>query len=142
MQIFACKSCAIILYFAINGVLRMNNREKIYGDFLRNLRKKKGLTLRQVEEKTKISNSYLSQIEQGKRGLPSIDTLEKLADAYDQSLIDLILTYVDAAGKLKSNEKADSEAEAIKELSKKLTDANRELLKSVILTLINQQRKI
>jgi transcriptional regulator with XRE-family HTH domain len=119
----------------------MNNREKIYGDFLRNLRKKKGLTLRQVEKKTKISNSYLSQIEQGKRGLPSIDTLEKLADAYDQSLIDIIITYVYTAGKLKSNEKVDSDSEAIKDLSKKLNEANRELLKSVILTLIDQQHK-
>lgn len=50
------------------------------------LRTKKGLTLRQVEEKTGISNSYLSQLENGKIIKPSFDTIEKLNKLYDQSI--------------------------------------------------------
>jgi transcriptional regulator with XRE-family HTH domain len=54
-----------------------------FGETLRKIRKSKNLTLREVESKTGISNSYLSQIEKGKRGIPSISILTRLNDAYN-----------------------------------------------------------
>lgn len=45
-------------------------------------RKNKGLTLRQVEESTGISNAYLSQLENGKIKSPSYNTIRKLVSFY------------------------------------------------------------
>jgi len=46
----------------------------------------KGFTLRQVEEKTGISNAYLSQLENGKIKKPSYDTIQKLNAVYENGL--------------------------------------------------------
>jgi len=59
---------------------------------LKQIRKSKGLTLRQVEKISGISNSYLSQLERGLR-IPSIDTLIRLAKAYEMDITELILSY-------------------------------------------------
>lgn len=45
-------------------------------------RKRLGLTLRQVEKQTGLSNAYLSQLENGKIKKPSHDTIMKLTAAY------------------------------------------------------------
>lgn len=45
-------------------------------------RLEKGLTLREVEQVTGISNSYLSQLENGKIKKPSYDTIQKLNAVY------------------------------------------------------------
>ena len=50
-----------------------------FGEYIRSLRKRKGLTISQLEELTGISNAYISQIETGKRRTPSPDILQKLA---------------------------------------------------------------
>lgn len=60
----------------------MNNT---LGKYLKRLRKEKKLTLRAVEEKTRISNAYLSQVENGKIARPSPSFLHKLAECYDAS---------------------------------------------------------
>lgn len=60
-----------------------------FGTVLKNIRKMKNLSLRDVEKKSGISNSYLSQIEQGKRGIPSIPLLVKLDDALNLQRGDL-----------------------------------------------------
>jgi len=57
----------------------MNNT---FGNFLRNLRKERKLSLREIERKVKISNAYLSQIERGKRGIPTLGFLKRLASVY------------------------------------------------------------
>ncbi len=49
---------------------------------LRRLRRIRGVTLREVEDKTKISNAYLSQLENGKAENPSPHILHKLAGFY------------------------------------------------------------
>jgi hypothetical protein len=46
------------------------------------MRKATGLTLRQVEVITNISNAYLSQLETGKIKSPGYDTIKKLYDLY------------------------------------------------------------
>jgi transcriptional regulator with XRE-family HTH domain len=53
------------------------------GSELKNLRKMKGLTLRQVEEISGVSNGYLNLLENDKVKEPSPKILSKLAQAYD-----------------------------------------------------------
>ncbi len=54
------------------------------GSVLADLRKAKGLTLRQVEEATgrAVSNAYLSQLENGRIKKPSPNVLHSLAEVY------------------------------------------------------------
>lgn len=54
------------------------------GALLADLRRAKGLSLREVEEATgdAVSNAYLSQLENGKIQRPSPNVLHKLAEVY------------------------------------------------------------
>ena len=61
-----------------------------FGEFLKDLRIRKGLKLREVETKTQISNSYLSQVENGKRNPPHPEILKKLANVYQVSVMKLM----------------------------------------------------
>lgn len=72
---------------------------KNFGKFLRKLRKERGLTIRQVETYSGVSNAYLSQVETGKRGIPSPEILEKLAPVLKVSY-ELLM---EKAGYLKSS---------------------------------------
>jgi transcriptional regulator with XRE-family HTH domain len=60
-----------------------------FAEYIRSLREQQNLTLRQVEEKTGISNSYLSQMENGRR-VPSPEYVGKLASAYGVPVGDLL----------------------------------------------------
>ena len=59
------------------------------GDYLRELRNRKRLTLREVQERSGASGSYLSQVEQGKRH-PSAELLRKIAPTYGASVRELL----------------------------------------------------
>jgi HTH-type transcriptional regulator, competence development regulator len=54
-------------------------------DELRELRERRGLTLRVLSEGTGISNAYLNQLENDKVKEPSPNILAKLADFYEIS---------------------------------------------------------
>ena len=58
--------------------------------YLRRLRESRATTLREVERKTGISNSYLSQIESGRIVRPSPQVLHKLSLVYDTSYENLL----------------------------------------------------
>jgi transcriptional regulator with XRE-family HTH domain len=69
----------------------MSNDEKtIVGIYLRSLRDTRGLSLREVEKKTGVSNAVLSQIESGQVKRPSPNTLFKLAELYGVPYDDLM----------------------------------------------------
>lgn len=55
----------------------MNNVE--FGNYLREKRKEKKLTIRQLDTYSGVSHSYISQVERGNRGIPSPDVLKKLS---------------------------------------------------------------
>jgi transcriptional regulator with XRE-family HTH domain len=61
------------------------------GGVLRLRREELGLSLRQVEDKTGISNAYLSQVENHKITQPSPSILQKLSDLYDISYSRLLV---------------------------------------------------
>ena len=71
---------------------------KEMGKHLKNLREKKGLSTREVYELSKVSNSYLSLVENGHRKASAV-VLKKLAPVYDVSYLDLYekAGYVDLA---------------------------------------------
>ena len=52
------------------------------GSYLKEVRKKSGLSLREVEEATDISNAYLSQLENGRVTQPSPHILHAVATVY------------------------------------------------------------
>ena len=62
-----------------------------FGDFLKKLRARKGVSLKKVEEATGISNAYLSLLETGeRRRLPKPDRLIALAGYYNVSIKELL----------------------------------------------------
>jgi transcriptional regulator with XRE-family HTH domain len=62
-----------------------------FGDYIHKLRKRSGLTLKQVEEKGVASNAYLSQLERGLRKRPHPDILKKMADLYEEPVKNLLI---------------------------------------------------
>lgn len=62
------------------------------GARLKEARNEKNLSLRDVEEKTGITNPWVSQLEQGKCENPGVKTVMRLCDLYGISLEDLYLT--------------------------------------------------
>lgn len=74
------------------------------------LKKLRGdLSIRQVAEKTGISNAYLSQLESRKRKKPHPDVLQKLADFYDVPILELF----EKAGYLKEGEIEETQEQKI-----------------------------
>jgi transcriptional regulator with XRE-family HTH domain len=61
-----------------------------FGLLLKELREQAGLSLRQLEAATGISNGYLSQMESSKVGAPSPRILEKLAKALSYPYMELM----------------------------------------------------
>ncbi len=61
-----------------------------FGKYLNGLREERKLTTRQVELYAGVSNSYISQLENGKRGIPSAKIMEKLAQVYKVPFLDLM----------------------------------------------------
>ena len=60
------------------------------GKYLREIRNRRGFSLKFVCEKTRIKDSTLSRIEREKnKSVPSAEILQKLAELYSVSLIDL-----------------------------------------------------
>jgi transcriptional regulator with XRE-family HTH domain len=60
------------------------------GDLLLITRKRLGLSLREAEEKSGVSNAYISMIESGNRSDPHPNILRKLADAYGLNIDDVM----------------------------------------------------
>lgn len=83
-----------------------------FGENLRKLRKEKGLTVRKLSELSGVAHSYLSQVETGKRGVPKVETLEKIAVGLNIPSIDLLVQagYIDPDDYMKmKNEREDIE---------------------------------
>lgn len=59
-----------------------NEKHKLLGKKLKDLRKRDEKTLREVEKKASISNSYLCQLEKGMIKNPSVFVIDELAIYY------------------------------------------------------------
>ena len=82
-----------------------------FGTYLRRLRKSRGLTLKQVETRAKVSNAYISQIERGLRRPPHPDILKRLAKIYDVEHRELLV----AAGYLEEDSAAVAKRRQVEE---------------------------
>ena len=73
-----------------------------FGEYLKSLRVKKGLTINQLSLYSGISSSQLSRIETGKRGIPKPPTIEKLAQALKIDYNELMKAagYIDFNGEM------------------------------------------
>lgn len=58
----------------------------MYNNKIRELRKKKGMTLEKLSDKTGISIGYLSHLERGSRENPTITVMEKIAYALNKTV--------------------------------------------------------
>ena len=65
--------------------------KKKLGEILKEARKKLGLSLREVERETQISNAHLSQVESGKIEKPDMALLYTLATLYELDYRDLLV---------------------------------------------------
>jgi len=71
-----------MVYSSVNNCKQEEVKNKMqpeFGKYLQQLRLDKGLSIRQLANLSKVSHSYLSQVENGVRGIPSPDVLKKLA---------------------------------------------------------------
>jgi len=87
----------------------MTTKKTTLGQLLKDQRELKKLSLRQVEMLTKISNAYLSQLENNKIRSPSVNILYKLAEFYNVEFNALLET----AGIVKSKKSEDKNNKAL-----------------------------
>lgn len=68
----------------------MENKDMTFGDFIKNIRQSRGLTLNEVsnmmDNEQYVSNSYLSKLESNVRLNPTMDTVAAICKAYNLSL--------------------------------------------------------
>jgi len=88
---------------------RRNMEESNFGHFLKSLRDRQRMSLRDVEKESGVSNAYIAQLEKGDRPAPSPDILKKLARAYNVTVRELLLR----AGYLDEPEVTATEEERI-----------------------------
>lgn len=69
---------------------KKDNLSKKLGIYLKHLRKESGLKLDEVSEKSELSVSYVSRLENGLINAPSLYTIEAMAEVYDLSVFELL----------------------------------------------------
>ena len=52
----------------------------MFGEYIKEIRTNKSLTLRETAKRTKVSHPYLSQLERGENKKPSPEIIKKLAE--------------------------------------------------------------
>jgi transcriptional regulator with XRE-family HTH domain len=67
-----------------------------FGKYLKNARTECSLTVRKLSELSGVSQSYLTNIENGKRGIPSLEMLKRISDHLYPA--DTYASLLDAAG--------------------------------------------
>tara|TARA_R110002124_G_scaffold149259_5_gene315361 strand:+ start:10099 stop:10512 length:414 start_codon:yes stop_codon:yes gene_type:complete len=122
---------AVLVIFSVFCIFEDNlNLKKIFmpstlGQVLKNQREIKDLSLRQVETLTKVSNAYLSQLENNKVKNPSVGILHKLSSFYNIEFDSLLV----AAGLIKGEKaKEVKSASSFALSSDNLTDEEQEEL--------------
>ena len=74
------------------------------GEKLRNLRKKKGLTLKKLSEKAELSIGYLSNLERDACS-PTLENIQKICGILDVSLSELLEENIESRTVIKKNER-------------------------------------
>ncbi len=61
----------------------------MYKNKIREYRQEKGISMKELAEKSKISIGYLSHLENGSRKNPSTEVMERIANALDASIVEI-----------------------------------------------------
>lgn len=110
---------------------------KEFGEYLRKLRKAKKLTIRQLDLYSSVSNSYISQMERGERGIPSPEILNKLSKPLGVEYEDLMLK----AGYIKSKNTTNDQAKnAVLEEYNRLPPTEKKLVDDMIKALLAKRQ--
>src|ERR1700734_2515348 len=109
-----------------------HERRETLGAFIRSQRKLANLSLRQLAERTSLSNPYLSQIERGLHQ-PSVRVLKAISDALNVSAETLLAQagLIDAVVGDTADEPASSTTEDAIRVDERLTDEQRAALLAV-----------
>ncbi len=83
--------------------------DRSFGQYLKSLRERQRMSLREAERERGVSNAFIAQIERGDRPAPSPDILRKLAAAYKVTVRELL----EKAGYLDEPEMKMSEEERV-----------------------------
>ena len=115
-----------------------------FGEYLKRIRLDRNMSLRDVEVNTGISNAYLSQVERGKRNIPSTKILFKLAQTYGLQMETLILKQVEGLEK-ESNSSSRSQlpspdTEYIITNYEKLSEEGKRSLKDFLQFLLDKEK--
>lgn len=79
--------------------------EHAFGPYMKQLREKQGFSINQLAEAAGISNSQISRIENGVRGVPKPATIRKIADALAVPYTDMMKQ----AGYIETGSEADQD---------------------------------
>jgi len=90
----------------------------VFYDSLRNIRKGQGYTIREVADRSGVSAAYISQLENGHRGVPSPEVLMKLSEGLNASYA----TLMQLAGYLEQDKLAKAKTNAPINLRRFLRD--------------------
>ena len=66
----------------------MTNVRKVFGERLRELRKREGFSQEELSSKAGLDRTYVGKIERGEKS-PSLETIERLANSLDLDMRDL-----------------------------------------------------
>ena len=110
-----------------------------FGEYLHKLREERNWSLRDIQEKTKgeVSNAYLSQLESGKKNIPTLKVIQKLADAFGLP-IEVLLK---EAGYASPEMAAKKEASVIFRGDEQLSPKNRQIMQEMLKTLLKTEGK-
>lgn len=92
-----------------------------FRNYIKKVREDKGLKMRELERLSGISQSYISQIENGKRSIPTPDVIKKLANGLNENPIDLMVL----AGYF-SKEEAEQRKKILNQLKKEQEEDRKE----------------
>lgn len=106
-----------------------------FGRFMRNLRLERGMLLKDVADKLKVSSAYLSALEHGKKGVPNEAVVSKLETSLElnpEQKKELMQAVRDSANSLSISHKSTPLAfETANAFARKLPSLSEKQLKSI-----------
>lgn len=100
------------------------------GHFLSELRKQKGMKQKEVAEAVQVSDKAVSRWETG-RGIPDIDSLQKLSDFYEISINEIL-----AGRYLNVDEMKESSDNNLRRMGKRASSFKKKLLVAIIVNIV------
>ncbi|MEE6450817.1 helix-turn-helix transcriptional regulator [Gottfriedia acidiceleris] len=79
-----------LIFDVVYNAQNVEDRSKIFAEFIRRSRLRKNLSIKCLARKANVSHSYISLIENGKRGIPSTEIIRKLAEPLGVPVIQML----------------------------------------------------